>query len=257
MIINAFANPQRFMALSRVALPLCAWIGTAVAAIGLVWGLFYAPPDYLQGDTARIMFVHVPAAWLSMGLYLGLVISSIVVLIWRHSLADVAAAAIAPVGAVFAAIVLATGAIWGKPMWGAFWVWDARLTSMLVLLLVYLGLMALRAMAPDPQSGSRLCAILAVAGVVNLVIVKFSVDWWATQHQPASVFRMDGPTMHISMLLPLLVTWLGSLLVAAALVMARMRIEVHERRAQSAWRKRARAAGDGSAAPAAEFEGAS
>jgi heme exporter protein C len=184
------------------------WLGAATAALfaaGLYLALVASPPDYQQGESVRIMYVHVPAAWMAMFCYVGMSAAAAIGLIWRHPLADLAAQATAPIGAAFTFLALVTGALWGKPMWGAWWVWDARLTSVLILLFLYLGFIALSAAFDDPGRGRRAAAILALVGLVNVPIIKFSVDWWSTLHQPASVARLDGPTIHPSMLAPLLV----------------------------------------------------
>jgi heme exporter protein C len=211
-------------------LPWLALAGVALTAVGLVWGLFFAPADWQQGDAVRIMYVHVPAAWLASAGYVGLAICSVLSLVWRHPLADLAAAEIGPVGAGFTALCLLTGSIWGKPMWGAWWVWDARLTSVLVLFFLYLGHIALVRAFDDPQRGYRAGAILALVGVVNLPIIKFSVDWWNTLHQPATISFTGAPTMYVGMLWPLLLASVGYTLVFAAIVMARTRAAVMERR---------------------------
>ena len=225
-----YANPQRFMRFSARVLPW-AWAAFALAlAIGL-WGAFAkAPADYQQGETIRIMFIHVPAAWLALFLYAMMSVSALGTLVWRHPLADVSQKAAAPIGAVFTLVCLLTGAFWGKPMWGAYWVWDARLTSVLVLFLIYLGIIALWRSLDDPSRAARAVAVLTLVGSVNIPIVKFSVDWWNTLHQPASVFRLDGPTIHPSMLWPLLVMALAFTLLAVALHLTAMRAEIMRRR---------------------------
>lgn len=214
-----FANPERFDRLAAAMLPWTWGLAIALFAIGLPWALIFSPPDYQQSETVRIMYVHVPAAWLAMAAYAGLGVSSFVYFIWRHNLADLAARALAPAGAVFAFLCLATGALWGRPMWGAWWVWDARLTSMLVLFLLYLGYMALRASIEDEKLSARAGAVLAMAGLINLPIIKFSVDWWNTLHQPASVIRFDGPTIHASKLWPLTVMALAFTVLLTAIVL--------------------------------------
>jgi heme exporter protein C len=227
------ANPTRFMRLSQVLLP---WMtGAALLALGIGFYLawFVAPPDYQQGETIRIMFVHVPAAWLAMMFYSMMALSAIGTLVWRHPLADVSQKAAAPIGAAFALVCLLTGAFWGKPMWGTYWVWDARLTSVLVLFLIYLGIMALWRTLDDPGQAGRMVAILTLIGFVNVPIIKFSVDWWNTLHQPASVFRADGPTIHPAMLWPLLILALGFTLLALALHMVAMRSEIMRRRVRT------------------------
>lgn len=234
------ANPERFDRLARAVIPWAWGLAALLFAIGLPWALVISPPDYQQSETVRIMYVHVPAAWLAMAAYSGLAVSSFVYFIWRHNLADLAARALAPAGAVFAFLCLATGALWGRPMWGAWWVWDARLTSMLVLFLLYLGYMALRAAIEDEKLAARAGAILAMAGVLNLPIIKFSVDWWNTLHQPASVFRFDGPTIHPSALWPLSIMALAFTVLLTALVLTQMRAMILSRKADVLERRRER-----------------
>lgn len=225
------ANPTRFLAWSGRVLPWLAAAALAVLAVG--FGLaFTAPGDYQQGETVRIMYIHVPFAWLSMFGYSMMAASALGILVWRHPLADVAHKAAAPIGATFTFLCLVTGSLWGRPMWGTYWVWDARLTSVLVLLLLYLGLIALRAAVDDPSRAGRAAAVLTLVGAINLPIVKFSVDWWNTLHQPASVFRMDGPTIDPVMLRPLLLCAVGFMLLFLALHMLAMRTEILRRRVE-------------------------
>jgi heme exporter protein C len=221
--MHRLANPARFMRFSEAILPWCAVVAGLLIVIGLAAGLTIAPADYQQGDAVRIMYVHVPSAWMASFVYAVMAGASAVGLIWRHPLADIAARAAAPLGAGFTLICLVTGSLWGEPMWGTWWVWDARLTSVLVLFFLYLGYIALVNAFDDPTRGNRAGAILAIVGIVNLPIIKFSVDWWNTLHQPASVFRLGGPTIALSMLWPLLVTALGFALFFAAMLMLRMR----------------------------------
>jgi heme exporter protein C len=228
--LHRFANPGRFLRLSGAVLPWLAAGGAVLTSLGLIWGLFFAPADWQQGDAVRIMYVHVPAAWLASAGYLGLAVCSVLSLVWRHPLADLAAVEIGPVGAAFTALCLLTGSIWGKPMWGAWWVWDARLTSVLVLFFLYLGHIALVRAFDNPERGYRSGAILALIGVVNLPIIKFSVDWWNTLHQPDTITLTGAPTMYVGMLWPLLFSALGYSLVFAAIVLARTRAAVMERR---------------------------
>ena len=228
--MHRFANPGQFLRLSGVLLPWVTLAGLLLTATGIVWGLFFAPADWQQGDAVRIMYVHVPAAWLASSGYLALAVCSLFSLVWRHPLADLAAVEIGPVGALFAGLCLATGSLWGKPMWGAWWVWDARLTSVLVLFFLYLGHIALVRAFDDPTRGYRAGAILALVGAVDLPIIKFSVDWWNTLHQPATISLTSAPTMYLPMLWPLLFTAIGYSLVFAAIVMARLRAAVMERR---------------------------
>jgi heme exporter protein C len=232
-MINWLANPARFMRLSATVVPWCGWAAVPVLAVGLFWSLVVAPPDYQQGDTVRIMYVHVPAAWMALSVYLFVAVASAVALVWRHPLAEVAARAAAPIGAAFTFVCLATGSLWGRPMWGAWWVWDARLTSVLILFFLYLGYIALANAFDDPGRGGRAASVLALVGVVNLPIIKFSVDWWNTLHQADSVFRIGGPTIDRSMLVPLLVMALGYALLFATLLLVRMRTALNERKARA------------------------
>jgi heme exporter protein C len=230
-MINWLANPSRFTRISARALPWCGWTAAVVLCVGLFWSLVLAPPDYQQGDTVRIMFIHVPAAWMALNIYLFVAVASAVALVWRHPLAEVAARAAAPIGAAFTFVCLATGSLWGRPMWGTWWVWDARLTSVLILFFLYLGYIALVNAFDDPSRGGRAGSILALVGIVNLPIIKFSVDWWNTLHQPASVMRSGGPKIDISMLVPLLIMTAGFSLLFLALLMLRMRTILNERKA--------------------------
>lgn len=227
--ISDLANPTRFVALADRILPWLAGISALVLAVGLYLA-FLAPEDYQQGSTVRIMYIHVPFAWLSMFCYTMMALSALGTLVWRHPLADVALKAAAPIGAVFTALALATGSIWGKPMWGTWWVWDARLTSVFVLFLMYLGILALTRALDDPSRSARAAAVITLVGFVNIPIIKFSVDWWNTLHQPASVFRLDGPTIDGSMLWPLMVMAVGFTLLFVTLHVASMRTEILRRR---------------------------
>ncbi len=201
--MQRFANPSRFMRLSARVIPWLAALTAILLAAGLYLALVASPPDYQQGESVRIMYVHVPSAWMALFCYVGMAVAAAIGLIWRHPLADLMAKSTAPIGAAFTFLALVTGALWGKPMWGTWWVWDARLTSMLVLFFLYLGYIALNNAFDDPTRGARSAAVLAIVGVVNVPIIKFSVDWWFTLHQPASVFRAGGPAIDSSMLWPL------------------------------------------------------
>ena len=230
MPLHRFANPGRFMRLADRLLP---WTGTLAAVgigLGLYLGLFVAPPDYQQGESVRIMYVHVPSAWMAMLVYTCIALASAVALIWRHPLADVAAKASSPLGAAFTFLALVTGSLWGKPMWGTWWVWDARLTSFLILFFLYLGHMALLTAFEDPARGRKAAAVLALVGFVNVPIIKFSVDWWNTLHQPASVLRFGGPTIYSDMLWPLLAMALGFTFYYVSLLLVRMKSELIEAR---------------------------
>ncbi len=223
------ANPTRFLALAGRCLPWMAAATAVLLAVGLYLS-FTAPEDFQQGITVRIMYIHVPFAWLAMMCYSLMALSAIGTLVWRHPLADVALKAAAPIGATFTALALVTGSIWGKPMWGTWWVWDARLTSVFVLFLMYLGLLALTRALDDPAKSARAAAIITLVGFVNIPIIKFSVDWWNTLHQPASVFRIGGPTIDPSMLRPLMVMALGFTMLFLTLHVMAMRTEIFRRR---------------------------
>jgi heme exporter protein C len=219
------------MAVSRPLAPVLGGLSLILFAAGL-WLSFSAPEDYQQGDTVRIMFVHAPAATAGLVAYATLGAASFVGLVWRHALADAAAKAAAPLGAAFTFLALVTGSLWGRPMWGTWWVWDARVTSVLVLFLLYLGYLALHAAIEDEQKASRAAGILALVGLVNLPIIRFSVDWWNTLHQPASVLRAGGPAMPATFLTPLLLMMAAYLTAFAALWLVRIRAEVWRRRAR-------------------------
>jgi heme exporter protein C len=228
-MIFGLANPQRFMSFTRPAVPVMAAVTAALFAVG-IWLSFAAPADYQQGETVRIMFVHVPAAWLGLFVYACLGGASFFALVYRHPLADAAAKTAAPLGAGFAFLALATGSLWGRPMWGTWWEWDARLTSMLITFLFYLGYMALRASLDDETKAARASAILALIGLLNLPIVHFSVNWWNTLHQGSSVFRLGGPTISWSLLAPLLIMALAYTLLFFTLWIVAIRTEVTRRR---------------------------
>ena len=227
-----YANPKRFMELSATLLPWIAAACVVTLTAGLILG-FTTPPDYQQGDTVRIMFIHVPAAWVAMMAYGVMALASIVGLVNRHPLADVAARSAAPIGAVFTALGLVTGSLWGKPMWGAWWVWDGRLTSFLLLLLLYLGYIALNDAIEDETRAARASAILAIVGAVNLPIIEFSVQWWTTLHQGESILRRGGPAIAPVFLWPLLFMALGYTFLFFLLWMIRIRSEILNRRARS------------------------
>jgi heme exporter protein C len=229
MALIDLANPTRFLNFAERALP---WLAASTAlafAVGLYLS-WQAPDDYQQGATVKIMFIHVPFAWLAMFGWGLMSVAALGTLVWRHPLADVTARAAAPIGAAFTFLCLFTGALWGRPMWGTYWVWDARLTSVLVLFLMYLALLALWNAVEEPSRAGRLAAVLTLAGAVNLPIIKFSVDWWSTLHQPASVLRLGGPTIHASILAPLLIMAAAFTLLFVTLLFAAMRNEILRRR---------------------------
>jgi heme exporter protein C len=233
-MLSYLANPQRFMAFSAWATPLFAVAAVALFAVGVPWGLFFSPADYQQGETVRIMYLHVPAAMWSMGIYGFMGVASFVGIVWRHALADIAARAAAPVGAVFAGICLITGSLWGAPTWGTWWEWDGRMTSMLVLFIIYLGYLALWAAIEDEDKAARMAAILCLVGLINLPIVHYSVQWWSTLHQGESIFRAGGSTIDRSMLAPLTVMIAAYFCLFAALTLANMRAAINRRRVERA-----------------------
>ncbi|MGE3302184.1 MAG: heme ABC transporter permease CcmC [Hyphomonadaceae bacterium] len=233
-MIAGLSNPQRFMRASAALLPWMAAAAAATLGAALIWALLFSPEDAVQRQAVRILYVHVPAAWWSMGIFAFMGVASFIGIVWRHALADLAAKAAAPVGAAYAGLALITGSLWGAPTWGTWWVWDARLTSMLILFLTYLGYLSLWAAVEDEAKAARLAAILCLAGLINLPIVHFSVTWWNTLHQPASILRTGGSAMHPAMLHPLLLSALGYALAFAALLMAGMRAEIFRRRALAA-----------------------
>ena len=232
MTLIDLANPTKFLSLTARVLP---WLAGATAIL-LSIGLYQAagaPDDYQQGATVKIMFLHVPAAWLGMFGWGLMTVAALGTLVWRHPLADVAAKAAAPIGAAFTFLALVTGSLWGRPMWGTYWEWDARLTSVLILFLMYLGVMALWRTVEDPSRAARAVAILTLVGAINLPIIKFSVDWWNTLHQPASVVRLGGPAIYPTILIPLLVMAVAFSLLFLTLHLAAMRNEILRRRVRS------------------------
>src|SRR6266852_8451658 len=232
MSLIDLANPSRFLALTDRVLP---WL-SAATLLAFAFGVsqaYLSPDDYQQGATVKIMFIHVPAAWLGLFGWMLMSAAALGTLVWRHPLADVAAKAAAPIGAAFTLICLVTGSLWGRPMWGTYWVWDARLTSVLVLFLMYLGVLALWRTVEDPSRAARAAAILTLVGAINIPIIKFSVDWWNTLHQPASVLRLDGSTIDRSMLIPLALMALAFVLLFVTLHLAAMRNEIMRRRVRT------------------------
>ncbi len=229
-MFNYLANPNRFLRIQQKVQPFLVAATVLVLGYGLYLGLFVAPPDYQQGETVRIMFIHVPTSSLALGIYVFMALAHAVGFIFRHPLADAAAKAAAPVGAVYALISLATGSLWGKPEWGTWWVWDARLTSMFVLFLLYLGYLAVWQAVEEPHRASRIAGIVALVGVINVPIIKFSVEWWNTLHQPSSLFRKGGPAIDPSILTPLLWCMAGFALLFLTLMLYNLRAEVLARR---------------------------
>src|SRR3954452_9801247 len=232
MRLTDLANPSRFLALTDRILPWLAAATPVFFAFGISQA-YFAPDDYQQGATVKIMFIHVPAAWLGTFAWILMSIAGLGTLVWRHPLADVAAKAAAPIGAAFTLMCLVTGSLWGRPMWGTYWVWDARRTSVRVLCLMYLGVIALWRTTDEPARAARAVAVLTLVGAVNLPIVKFSVDWWNTLHQPASVMRLGAPTIDPAILRPLLIMGIAYLLLFISLHLAAMRNEIMRRRVRT------------------------
>jgi heme exporter protein C len=237
-IFHRLASPAYFFDVAGRLLPWVAAITALLLAIGTYAGLFLAPADYQQSDAFRIIYVHVPAAWMSMFIYLSMAFSALLVLVWRIRLAEIALLACIPIGAVFTFLALATGAIWGKPMWGAWWVWDARLTSELVLLFLYLGVYAVYSAFEDERLAAKAASILAVIGVINLPIIHFSVEWWHTLHQGATITKLDTPSIHPAMLWPLLVMAVGAQFAFLTALLLNMRTYLLRQDAHTSWVKR-------------------
>jgi len=246
--MHRYANPARFLRLAKAILPYSSAVAVICLGLGLWFGLVDSPADYQQGDSMRIMYIHVPSAWMGMVCYVALAVLSAMSLIWKHPLADLLARATAPVGAAFTFLCLVTGSLWGKPMWGAWWVWDARLTSMLILLFLYLGYIALVNAFDDAERGQKSGAILALVGAVNIPVIKFSVEWWNTLHQPASVVKVGGPAIDPSMLVPLLLMALGFKAYWVSVLLLRGRAEIAAQKIRVLRLARIRAAGEGEAA---------
>lgn len=227
------ATPARFLRLDDRLLPWCGGLAAVALALGVYLALVASPPDYQQGESVRIMYVHVPSAWMAMAGYASMAGAALAGLVWRNTLAGLYVKAAAPVGAAFTGLCLVTGSLWGRPMWGAWWVWDARLTSVLILFFLYLGYLALVHAFDDPERGLRSGNLLVLVGAVNLPVIRFSVDWWNTLHQPASLLRLDGPAIDPAMLVPLLTMAAGFALSFAALVLVRLKAEILGRRIEA------------------------
>lgn len=230
LMFDYLANPTRFRKITTAIFPVAVLVSAIALTFGLYLAFFASPADYQQGDTVRIMYIHVPAAWMAMMCYLLMALSAVFYLVWRHPLADIGARAMALPGAGFALITLLTGSFWGRPMWGTWWVWDARLTSMLILFFLYLGYMALADGFERAERGSKPASLLLLVGVINLPIIKFSVDWWNTLHQGSSVLRLDGPSIDPAMLKPLLIMALAMLGWFIAITILRMNTLIIRRR---------------------------
>lgn len=238
MFFHKYASPKVFYVFAGRLIPWLAGITVLLLAVGLYQGLFVAPPDYQQGESVRIMFVHVPSAWLSMFAYMVMATAGAIGLIWNMRLADMAATAAAPIGASFTFLALVTGSLWGKPMWGTWWAWDARLTSELLLLFLYLGFIALQAAIDDPKRASRAGAVLALVGVVNIPVIHFSVQWWNTLHQPASISainKIGAPAIHPSILIPLLIMAVAFTFFFFTILLMRLRTEILHRERYTSW----------------------
>lgn len=233
-IFTFFANPERFLRLSKILIPIFGVLTVGLIATGSIWALSFSPADYQQGDAVKMMYVHVPAAWMSMAAYSFMVVASIIGYIWRHQVADLAAREAAPAGLVFTFLALVTGSVWGKITWGVWWDWDARMTSMLVLLFIYAGYIVLWRAIENEAQAARAAALLCMIGAVNLPIIKFSVDFWETLHQKASIIRAEGPSMPAEMLWPLLIMALAYTALFGWFVLLRLRTVLLERRAGAA-----------------------
>ena len=227
------ANPNRFNKITEKIQPYILLIAITTLISGLYFGLFDSPKDYQQGDAVRIMYVHVPSAWLASFLYFSLAISCVFYLVWKHPLADLVSSSIAPIGALFSALTLITGSLWGKPMWGTWWVWDARLTSMLVLFFFYLGYILLSNAFERKIDGSKTASVLAIVGLINLPIVKFSVDWWNTLHQPASIIKIGGPSIDDKMLLPLILMFFALSFFSLYLIILNVKTKLIEKKCEA------------------------
>lgn len=233
--LHPYAKPEATYRLVDKLLPWFAALTAVSLLVGMVWGLAFAPSDYQQGDSYRIIYIHVPSAIFSMGAYFGMAVMGGIALVWQIKTAEWSIPAIAPVGAAMTAIALFTGAIWGKPMWGTWWVWDARLTSELILLFLYVGVMALYYAFDDQRTGAKAAAILAIVGVVNLPIIHYSVEWWNTLHQGATITKFERPSIATSMLWPLLISLLGFMLLTISLVMMRFKNELLRHELHRPW----------------------
>ncbi len=236
-IFHKLGSPKWFFGIASTLMPWLLWVGVAMLAAGIGWGLGFAPQDYLQGNSYRIIFIHVPSAFLAQSVYIMMAVAGLVTLVWRMKLADVFVKAVAPVGAVLTFLALFTGAVWGKPTWGTWWIWDARLTSMLILLFLYFGVIALGAAISDEKSSARAVAVLVLVGVVNIPIIKYSVEWWNTLHQPATFKLTEKPSMPAEMWVPLLLSVLGLYLIFGWLACLRMQTEILVREGRTRWVK--------------------
>jgi heme exporter protein C len=236
--MREYASPKLFYPLAGTLIPWLTAITAILMAVGLYFGLFVAPADYQQGESYRIMFIHVPSAWMSMFIYVSMAAAGAAGLVWKTKVSEMAASASAPIGASFTLLALVTGSLWGKPMWGTYWAWDARLTSELILFFLYLGFIALEASIEDPRRAARACAVLALVGVVNIPIIHFSVEWWNTLHQPASISsisKVGKPSIHPSMLVPLLLMALAFTTFYFTMLLVRIRNQILVRERNAGW----------------------
>jgi len=237
LFFHKLGSPKYYYDLSGKFLPWFGGITLILMLVGSYYGLVIAPADYQQGDSYRIIYIHVPAAWMSLFVYIVMASAGAIGLIWKMKMADVVASSSAPLGAAFTFLALVTGSLWGKPMWGTYWVWDARLTSELILLFLYLGFMGLQSAIDDKRTAANACAVLALVGVVNIPIIHYSVEWWNTLHQGSTVARMDKPAMDVKMLIPLITMWLAFMFYYGTALMMRTRNEVLERERETSWVK--------------------
>ena len=234
-VLDKYASPKNAYTLAITLTPWMGWIAAFLFIAGLAGGLLFAPPDYQQGESFRIIYVHVPSAWMSLFVYMVMAGAGAMGLIWKIKVSDAFAKSCAPLGATFTFLALVTGSLWGKPMWGTWWVWDARLTSELILLFLYLGYIALQSAIEDRRTAARAGAVLALVGIVNIPIIHYSVEWWNTLHQGPTVTKFDQPSIHISMLIPLLIMSLAFMFYFAAMLLVRVRCEILEQERNSSW----------------------
>jgi len=235
--LHPYANPETTYHLTGRIIPWFSYLTIILLTIGLTWALLFAPADYQQGDSFRIFYIHVPTATLSMGIYVGMAIAALCSIVWQFRLADASAASLAPIGAVFTFISLVTGAAWGKPMWGTWWIWDARLTSQLILLFLFLGVMALHNAFEDKALAGKAAGILTLVGVINIPIIKYSVEWWNTLHQGATVSKMGKPSMTMDMLWPFIFCYMGFIFLIVVITCIRFRSEILSRNSMRPWVK--------------------
>ncbi|WP_076419635.1 heme ABC transporter permease [Colwellia sp. UCD-KL20] len=235
--LHPYANPETTYHLTGRLIPWFSYLTITLLTIGLIWALLFSPADYQQGDSFRIFYIHVPTATLSMGIYVGMAIAALCSIVWQLKLADASAAALAPIGAVFTFVSLVTGAAWGKPMWGTWWIWDARLTSQLILLFLFLGVIALHNAFEDKGLAGKAAGILTLVGVINIPIIKYSVEWWNTLHQGATVSKMGKPSMTIDMLWPFIFCYMGFIFLIVVITCIRFRSEILSRNSMRPWVK--------------------